>query len=369
MASTIPAESKLPMTFLGNSGLRVSNICLGAMTFGESTFQGVPGQLDEAGSHALINRFVEWGGNFIDTANVYGRGNSEKVVGSWLSGQERDRYVIASKVRFPMDPTNPNSGGLGRRHIMQSVEQSLKRLQTDYIDLLQTHLWDDGVPLEETLSALNDLVRCGKVRYLGCSNVSGWQLQRIVDVTKQMGYNPFVSLQQQYNLVARESEFEPFQVCKLNGLGVLPWSPLKGGFLTGKVKRGQEPSEGRLGWMAKDANKLKLQSAPKLADVDKERNWATLDALEKIAKTKGKSIAQVSLRWLLQKPVVSSVIIGATKMTQLDDNLGAGNGWSLTEEEMAELDALSAPEVPYPYEMIWRINGDRKNPWNPSGYV
>jgi len=351
---------------LGNSGLRVSNIALGTMTFGEGN-RKEPGQLDEASSHALINRYVEWGGNFIDTANVYSRGNSEKIVGSWLAGQERDRFVIATKVRFNMDPSNLNAGGLGRRHIMQSVQDSLERLQTDHIDLLQTHCWDNGTPLEETLMTLNDLVRSGKVRYLGASNVTGWQMQRIVEVTKQMGYNPFISLQQQYNLVSRSSELEAFQVCKLNGLGVLPWSPLKGGFLTGKVKRGENPKEGRLGWVAEDT-KRKMQAAPSMADIT-EQNWAALAALERVAKAKGKSLPQVALRWLLQKSVVSSVIIGATKMSQMEDNLGAANGWSLTDEEMAELDTASKPDIPYPYEMIWRANGDRDNSWNPLPYV
>ncbi|XP_076468829.1 1-deoxyxylulose-5-phosphate synthase YajO-like isoform X2 [Babylonia areolata] len=365
--TTVAADAKCVFNYLGNSGLRVSNICLGAMTFGEHIFQ-VPGQLQEEGAHQLINRYVEWGGNFIDTANVYGRGASEKIVGSWLRGQERDRFVIATKVRSPMDPTNPNAVGLGRRHIIQSVEESLERLQTNYIDLLQTHAWDDAVPLEETLSTLNDLVRCGKVRYLGASNVTGWQLQKIVEITKQKDLNPFVSLQQQYNLVSRDSELEPFQVCKLNGLGVLPWSPLKGGFLTGKVQRDQPPSEGRLGWSAQD-EKRNLQSSPSWSAINKDKNWAVLETLQKIAKAKGKSVAQVSLRWLLQKPVVSSVIIGATKMQQLDDNMAAGNGWELTAEEMKELDEVSKPETPYPYEMVWRVNSTRTNPWNPSPYV
>nr|KAG5689692.1 hypothetical protein BaRGS_006317 [Batillaria attramentaria] len=326
--ASVPEESKCQYNYLGKSGLRVSNICLGAMTFGESIvsmpFKGIPGQLDEAGAFTLMNRYVEWGGNFIDTANVYGRGNSEKIVGSWLSGQERDRFVIATKVRFPMDQGNPNAVGLSRRHITKSIDDSLKRLQTDYVDLFQTHLWDDAVPLEETLLTLNDLVRCGKVRYLGASNVTGWQLQNIVDLTKEMGLNPYISLQQQYNLVSRESELEPFQVCKLRGIGVLPWSPLKGGFLTGKVKRDQKPAEGRLGWSS-SAN-MNLQSSPTWEALNTERNWAVLDALENIAKNKGKSPAQVSLRWLLQKSVVSSVIVGATKMHQLDDNMGAANG-------------------------------------------
>ncbi|KAL8625957.1 hypothetical protein ACOMHN_012549 [Nucella lapillus] len=364
----IADDQKCQYTYLGNSGLRVSNICLGTMTFGESALGVIPGQLSEEASHQVINRFVEWGGNFLDTANIYGRGNSENIVGSWLSGQERDRYVVATKVRFQMDLSNVNTVGLGRRHIVQSVEDSLKRLQTDYIDLLQTHTWDDAVPLEETLRTLDDLVRCGKVRHLGASNVSGWQMQKIVDTTKHMGFNPFISLQQQYNLISRHSELEPFQVCKLNGVGVLPWSPLKGGFLTGKVRKEQVPSEGRLGWSAKDETK-NLQSSPSWSTLDKPQNWATLDTLEKAAKAKGKSIAQVSLRWLLQKPVVSSVIIGVTKMHQLDDNMAAANGWTLTAEEMKELDDVSNPNPPYPYEMVWRLNATRTNPWNPSPYV
>ncbi|KAK7473819.1 hypothetical protein BaRGS_00034926 [Batillaria attramentaria] len=367
--SSVPEESKCRYNYLGKSGLRVSNICLGAMTFGESNFQGAPrpGQLDEAGAFKLMNRFVEWGGNFIDTANVYGQGNSEKIVGSWLSGQERDRFVIATKVRMSMDPKNPNAVGLSRRHLTKSIDDSLKRLQTDYVDLYQSHAWDDAVPLEETLLTLNDLVRCGKVRYLGASNVTGWQLQNIVDLSKEMGLNSYIALQQQYNLVSRESELEPFQVCKLRGIGVLPWSPLKGGFLTGKVKRDQKPAEGRLGW-ASSAN-VNFQSSPSWTALNTERNWAVLETVEKIAKNKGKSPAQVSVRWLLQKSVVSSVIVGATKMHQLDDNMGAANGWELTQEEMAELDAVSKPESRYPYEMVWRLNESRANPWNPLAYV
>lgn len=366
MAATAE-DAKCHYNYLGNSGLRVSNICLGAMTFGESHLN-FPGQLEEKTSHDLINRFVEWGGNFIDTANIYGRVKSEKIVGSWLAGQERDRFVIATKVRCQIDPTNPNAVGLGRRHIIQSVEASLERMQTSYIDLLQTHLWDDAVPLEETLMTLQDLVRCGKVRYLGASNVTGWQLQKIMDLCKQKGMNPYISLQQQYSLVSRDSELEPFQVCKLNGLGVLPWSPLKGGFLTGKVKRGQKPVEGRLGWSVQD-EKRTTEASPSWSAMDIEKNWATLHTVEKIAKAKGKSMAQISLRWLLQKPVVSSVIIGATKMQQLDDNMAAANGWSLTAEEMKELDDVSKPEIPYPYEMVWGMNTTRTNPWNPSPYV
>ncbi|PVD21589.1 hypothetical protein C0Q70_17387 [Pomacea canaliculata] len=364
--ASIPETSKCQYNFLGKSGLRVSNICLGAMTFGESIF-GFPGQKEEEASFEIINRFVDWGGNFIDTANIYGRGASERIVGKWLSSQERERFVIATKVRFQMDLNNPNAVGLSRRHITRSIDESLERLQTNYVDLYQTHGWDDAVPLEETLLTLNDLVRCGKVRYLGASNVSGWQLQQIVDLSKELGLNAYISLQQQYSLVSRDSELEPFQVCKLKGLGVLPWSPLKGGFLTGKVLKGKKPQEGRLGWSADKS--LSLQSSPSWEKLDDPHNWKVLEAVENIAKAKGKSMAQVSLRWLLQKPIVSSVIIGATKTSQLDDNMGASNGWELTTEEMSALDAVSKPNMPYPYEMIWRSNEQRQNPWNPTGYI
>ncbi|PVD21584.1 hypothetical protein C0Q70_17382 [Pomacea canaliculata] len=362
------ALTKCDINFLGRSGLRVSNICLGAMTFGESNF-GTPGQLDEQGAHALMDRYVQWGGNFIDTADIYGRGKSETIVGSWLAKQKREDVVIATKVRFPIDVTRPNSGGLSRRHITASIEGSLRRLQTDYVDLYQIHAWDDAVPLEETLSALSDLVRCGKVRYLGASNVTGWQLQKIVDMSREMGLSPFISLQQQYNLLSRLSELEPFQVCKTNGIGVLPWSPLKAGFLAGKVKKGDMPKDGRLEYAAYDPQNKFPGSHPSWEKLDKEQHWRILETVEKIAQTRGKTMAQVSLRWLVQKSVVSSVIIGATKMTQLDDNMAASSGWQLSEEEMSQLDEVSKPELGYPYDVIWRANKDRVNPWNPAVYV
>ncbi|XP_076469874.1 1-deoxyxylulose-5-phosphate synthase YajO-like isoform X1 [Babylonia areolata] len=365
--ANIADDRKCLYTFLGKSGLRVSNMCLGGMTFGASPVH-LPGQLDESQSHRIINRFVEWGGNFIDTANVYGYGNSEKIIGSWLAGQERDRFVIATKARLPMDMSNPNCMGLSRRHLIHSVEKSLERLQTHYIDLLQSHVWDDAVPLEETLRTMNDLVRCGKVRYLGTSNVTGWQLQKIVDLSAHMGLDQFVSLQQQYNLLCRTSELESFQVCKLNGIGVLPWGPLRGGFLTDKVKQDHLPEEGRLAKSIRDE-----QFGKKMyfswSHLNQDSSWAIHQAAEKVAKARGKSVAQVSLRWLLQKSVVSSVIIGATKMHQLDDNMAAATGWQLTPEEMKELDEVSTPGDFYPYDFIPWLNGNRDNPWNPRGYV
>ncbi|KAK3750659.1 hypothetical protein RRG08_005511 [Elysia crispata] len=230
----------------------------------------------------------------------------------------------------------------------------------------RTHLFDNATPVEETYRTLDDLVRCGKVRYVGVSNVTGWQLQKIVDTQRQLGLNPIVSLQQQYSLASRDSELEPFQVCKNEGIGVLPWSPLKGGLLTGKVKRGEKPLQGRLGWVAQDARRA-YQSHP-LWHALPEQMFDIVDTAEAIGKIYGRTIAQVSIRWLLQRDVTTSVIIGATSLAQLDQNM-AVNGWSLSADEMAQLDKISTTELPYPYEMIFRANEDRMNHYISGGFV
>ncbi|PVD21577.1 hypothetical protein C0Q70_17375 [Pomacea canaliculata] len=346
--NTIPDASKCPLMFLGKTGLKVSNICLGAMTFGKSYGGFLHGNIDEEESHQLMDRFAAWGGNFIDTADVYGPKVSETIVGNWLQKQERERFVIATKVRFHVDRSNPNKVGLSRRHITRAVEESLGRLQTDFIDLYQTHLWDNAVPLEETLRTLNDLVRCGKVRYLGACNLSGWQLQKWIQVQEKLGLEPVVALQQHYSLKERASEWEAFQVCKGNGLGVLPWSPLNGGVLAGKVSRDKAPETGRLS-----------DAVQKNFDINAAPNWNKF-------KDKEQTQAKVAIRWLLQKDIVASVIIGARTLQQLDDNMGAANGWTLTPEEMAELDKVSQPDKPYPYSMADMFMGDRVNPFNPS---
>ncbi|CAL1538330.1 unnamed protein product, partial [Lymnaea stagnalis] len=334
MSAPVAKENKLPYVFLGKSGLKVSNMGLGTMTFGEN-FYGLPGQCDENTAHQIINRFVEWGGNFIDTADMYGRGNSEKIIGKWLERQERENFVLATKVRFNMGvEENVNNIGLSRRHITEGIDKSLNRLHTNYVDLYQTHCFDDATPIEETLRTLDDLVRSGKVRYVGVSNVTGWQLQKLVDATERLGINPIVSLQQQYSLASRDSELEAFQVCKSAGIGVLPWSPLKGGLLTGKVKRGAKPTEGRLAWVAGDEKKSS-QIAPAWTTLD-DKTFDVIEALEAIAKKHDRSVPQVAIRWLLQRDVVSSVILGARTLPQLEDNLGAGNGWSLTKQEVSK---------------------------------
>ncbi|CAH1796288.1 unnamed protein product [Owenia fusiformis] len=359
------SAGKLTYNYLSkNCGLKVSSICLGTMTFGESKGGGRPGQCDEALAHQILDRYVAWGGNFIDTANMYQEGQSETMIGTWLKKREdRDKLIIATKVRVSMDSSDPNCEGLSRKHIIWSVEESLRRLQTDYIDLYQIHAWDEGTPIKETFSALNDLVKSGKIRYVGVSNVTGWQLQKILDLQDRMGWEACVTVQNQYNLLCRETELEVVEVCKNEGLGMLPWSPLKGGWLSGKFKRDTAASgDTRVGWVSEKESSRRAQSHPSFQQYqDNEKVWNLIDKVESIGKAHEKSVAQVSLKWLLQKPTVTSVIIGAKNLQQLDDNLGAGTDWKLTDSEMSELDDLSQYPIPYPYEMVNRLNVARKH--------
>ncbi|XP_060554464.1 1-deoxyxylulose-5-phosphate synthase YajO-like [Ruditapes philippinarum] len=362
--------AKVAYNYLGRSGVQVSNICLGTMTFGDGVMP-IPTQLNEEMSHKLMDRYFELGGNFLDTANVYGLGASERVVGNWLKKKDRSSIVLATKCRFHVDRSNINKVGLSRRHIIESCEESLERLQTNYIDLLQSHAWDNATPIEETLRTFDDLVRCGKIRYFGVSNVCGWQLQKIVDKIEMMGLNSCVSLQQQYNLLARQSEFEEFMVCANEGIGVLPWSPLKGGLLTGKFERNKTPDAkgSRIGFVHQDESKA-MQAAPAWSQYNDDDNyWKLMDAMKDIATNHGKTVPQVSLRWLLQKDVVCSVIIGATSLKQLEDNMGASTGWELSDEEMTRLNEASPRVNLYPYEMIWRAGNNRINPFNRSNNV
>ncbi len=324
--------------FLGRTGLRVSELCLGAMTFGRESTEEV--------SHQMMDAFVEAGGNFIDTANVYSLGVSEEIVGRWLMHKRRDDYIVATKVRFRMGDL-PNEIGLSRKHILASVEASLRRLGTDYIDLYQVHCWDGATPLEETLSTLDTLVRAGKVRYIGVSNYSGWQLQKALDVSRQHGWEAFVSLQPLYNLLDRSLEWELVPVCLNEGLGMIPWSPLRGGWLSGKYRRGMAtPPEGTRVKTAEE--KGWSENWTRYAN---ERTWRVLDELFRIADELGKTPAQVALNWVLHQPGVTSPIIGVRTMEQLENNLGAA-GWSLPAEHKACLDEVSAMEAPYPYDFI-----------------
>jgi aryl-alcohol dehydrogenase-like predicted oxidoreductase len=326
---------------LGRTGLMVSELCLGCMTFGR--------ELDEEGSRALVARFLEAGGNFIDTADVYAMGSSEEIVGRAIKGV-RDDVVLATKVRFAMGE-GPNDVGLSRKHVISGCEASLRRLGTDYIDLYQVHAWDALTPLEEALSALTDLVRAGKARYIGVSNFTGWQLMKALCVSELKGFERFVCLQPQYSLVERNIEREVLPVCWEEGLGVIPWSPLGGGFISGKYRRGEGPPQGSR--IAKAVESMEEYWDRRST----ERNWRILDVVGEISSETGKSYAQISLNWLLQQELVTAPIIGARRMEQLEDNLGA-SGWRLSEEQLMRLSEAGAIEDLYPYRMIREMQRD-----------
>ncbi|HEY9076090.1 MAG TPA: aldo/keto reductase [Anaerolineaceae bacterium] len=327
--------------FLGKTGLKVSELCLGAMTFGRET--------GEKESFAMLDRFVEAGGNFIDTADVYSTGISEEIVGKWLSNQPRDDYVIATKVRFGMGP-GPNDEGLSRKHILAGVEASLRRLDVDYIDLYQVHAWDAPTPLEETLSTLDMLVKNGVVRYIGVSNFTGWQLQKAIDLSRQHGWEAFTCLQPLYNLLDRELEWELIPVCQNEGLGIIPWSPLRGGWLSGKFRRGMaKPPEDTRIHLASEKGWSESWEA-----YANERTWTVLDTLFQVAEETGKTPAQVALNWLLCQPAVTAPILGVRTMAQLENNLGA-SGWRLDPQHLDLLTRASEIRQPYPYGFINRF--------------
>ena len=326
--------------FMGKTGLKVSELCLGTMTFGREATEAVSGQ--------ILNRFVEAGGNFIDTADVYAGSHSEQIIGRWLKGKHRDDFVIATKVRFGTGD-GVNDVGISRKHILSGVEASLKRLNTDYLDLYQVHCWDRATPLAETLSTLHNLVRDGKVRYIGVSNHSGWQLQRALDLSREMGWEPYTCLQPLYNLLDRSTEWELIPVCLNEGLGVIPWSPLRGGWLSGKYRRGMAaPPEGTRIKKAEEEGWSESWTR-----YNTEATWQVIDSLFEVAKETGKTPAQVALNWVLNRPGVTAPIIGARTLEQLDENLGAA-GWTLTPDQQACLTDVSAVALPYPYDFIAR---------------
>jgi aryl-alcohol dehydrogenase-like predicted oxidoreductase len=275
---------------------------------------------------------------------VYAGGVSEEVVGKWLSRRRREEFVIATKVRFKMGP-GPNDIGLSRKHILSAVRESLRRLGTDHIDLYQVHAWDPATPLEETLGALDDLVRDGLVRYIGASNFRGWQLQKALDLSRLHGWELFCCLQPQYNLLTRATEYELIPVCRAEGLGVIPWSPLRGGWLSGRYQRGmKEPTESTRVGMAE-----KMGWGEAWSRYNNELAWHVIEELAAVAREAGKTMAQTALRWLMQKPAVTAPIVGARSLAQLKDNLGAA-GWKLGEELMNRLDGASTAVVSYPYD-------------------
>lgn len=328
--------------FLGRSGLKVSALALGAMTFGRET--------DEPTSYAMLDRFVAAGGTFIDTSDAYAGPDftisSEEILGRWLPTQQRDDLVLATKVRWATG-AGPNDVGLSRKHIISALERSLRRLGTDYVDLYQIHGWDGATPLEETLSTLDTLVRSGKVRYVGASNVAGWQLQRAIDVSLRAGWEPFVSLQPLYNLLDRETEWELLPAARANGLGVLPWSPLRGGWLSGKFDRHQRgPEEGTRIHTASQKGWRETWDA-----YGTERTWHILDTVREVAAEAGRTPAQVALNWLLAQPGVTAPIIGARTLEHFEDNMGAV-GWTLDDKQVDRLTNASERWLPHPYDVV-----------------
>ena len=334
---------------LGRSGCSVSALTLGTMTFGAET--------DEAAAHAQLDRFVEAGGTFIDTADVYNAGVSEEIIGRWLADRPadvRDRVTIATKGRFPMGDA-PNDVGLSRRHLDRALDASLRRLGVEAVDLYQVHAWDPLTPIEETLRFLDDAVRQGRIHYVGLSNFTGWQVQKAVDVADFRGLSRPVTLQPQYNLLAREIEWEIVPACASEGLGLLPWSPLGGGWLTGKYRRDERPvGATRLG----ENPERGVEAYDRRSSV--ERTWAVVEEVRAVAEDRGVTPAQIALAWLVDRPSVTSVILGARTLEQLEDNLGAA-GLHLSEEERDRLDAVSDPgAADYPYGGPGREQRSRK---------
>lgn len=322
---------------LGRSGCSVSRLALGTMTFGKET--------DEAASHEQLDMFLAAGGTLIDTADVYTAGASEEIIGRWLAkcpSEVRERAVLATKARFPMTG-EPNAAGNSRRHLGRALDGSLARLGVDHVDLYQVHAWDPYTPIEETLRFFDEAVRDGKILYPGLSNFTGWQVQKTVDVAERHHLVVPVTLQPAYSLLVREIEWEIIPACLENGLGLLPWSPLGGGWLSGKYTRDQRP-----------AGATRLGEDPDRGIEAYERRstqhtWDVLDAVQAVAEQRGASMAQVSLAWIADRPGVTSVILGARTTDQLRDNLAAAD-LHLAPEEMLQLTEVSEPRAAdYPY--------------------
>lgn len=329
-----PRLDRMEYRPLGKTGMEVSELCLGAMQFGSET--------SEAESVRMLDAFADAGGNFIDTAGVYGDGRSEEVLGKWLAGKERADFLVATKV---FDPRQ--KGRNSRQSIRTGVEGSLRRLGTDYIDLYQVHVFDIMTPESEVLSTLNDLISAGKVRYIGASNYPAYALQKSIDLARSHGWESYVTLQPQYNLLKRDAEWELLHVCANEGLGVIPWGPLNGGWLSGRYRRGMTaPPDGtRVADFTRNRHDLGWDMQAN------EANWATLDVVHAVAERSGRTPLQVALRWLSQQATVTAPIIGPRTFEQLEENLGAA-GWALDDDMMRELTESSARPLPYPQRVL-----------------
>ena len=329
--------------FLGNTGLKISELAFGTQTFGWGA--------DEKTAHAMADLFVEVGGNLFDTSDTYNNGVAESMLGSWIKMRKnRDSVIVATKVFFPTGD-GPNDTGASRKHIFQSINESLGRLQTDYVDLYQIHCFDMSTPLEETLGAMDDLLRAGKVRYMGASNYTASQLQKALMLSKIHGWECFRSLQAEYSLIVRSTEWELLPLCREEGLGFLAWSPVAGGWLTGKYRRNQPPPpNSRVG------REDRWDDQPEQRE--SQLTWRVIDNLIEIGKDHGKTPAQVALNWVLQQPGITAPILGARTLEQLKENLGCTD-WQLSEEEMNKLKKASYIPLPYPYRFIERYTRSR----------
>jgi aryl-alcohol dehydrogenase-like predicted oxidoreductase len=334
---------------LGNSGLRVSALSLGTMTFGGTGWASVVGTTDVDGARRQIDICLDAGVNLIDTADVYSGGLSEEIVGKAL-GAKRADVLVATKVRMPMGD-GPNDAGLSRHHVISGCEASLRRLNTDYIDLYQVHEWDGQTPVDETLAALDDLVESGKVRYIGCSNFGGWQLMKSLAASERHDLARYTSQQIHYTLQAREAETELVPIAVDQGVGILVWSPLAAGLLSGKYRRGVEGPAG--------SRRVSGWTEPPV--YDEEKLYNIIEVLVDVADAHAVSGAQVAIAWLLTRPGVSSVVIGARTDEQLQDNLGAA-GLQLSAEELDRLDEVSANPLPYPFWHQLNTSSDRLSP-------
>jgi len=332
---------------LGNTGLKVSELCLGAMTFGGRGMWTAIGTLPQDQVNELVKKSVDSGINFIDTANVYSEGLSEQMTGKAISELDlnRDDLVIATKVRGKMGE-GPNNTGLSRKHILQQADESLSRLNMDYIDLYQIHGFDPLTPMQETLEALDVLVKSGKVRYIGCSNLAAWQIMKALGISAREHLSKFISLQAYYTIGGRDLERELVPMLLDQQMGLMVWSPLAGGLLSGKFTRNSETKEGR---------RVNFDFPP----INKEKAYDIIEVMEVIANNKQVSVAQIAIAWLLDQPVVTTVIIGATKQHQLIDNLNSVKV-QLTPDERQMLDNISKLEAEYPGWMIERQGADRK---------
>jgi aryl-alcohol dehydrogenase-like predicted oxidoreductase len=342
---------------LGRSGLRVSPLCLGTMTFGTEWGWGS----EEQTARAVFDRYIDADGNFIDTADGYTEGHSEELLGKFIDERGlRDRVVLATKFSFNAEPGNPNAGGNGRKNIYRALEGSLRRLQTDYIDLYWLHAWDTITPVEEVVSTLNDLVRAGKIRHYGFSDTPAWYVARAQTLAEKEGKERPVALQLEYSLVERNIEREHVPAAQELGLGIMPWSPLAGGFLAGKYQRQGKTGVG--------TGRLEIVKDNPNFNRFNERNWRILDELLAVAKQISKPPAQVALNWVATQPGITSTIIGATRTAQLDDNLQSIE-FKIPAELRKRLDDVSALEPAHPYKMFnpemqgMLSGGTKLQPW------